>query len=711
MSNKSCVTSTLQTVFGYDDFRNIIHKKATLLVNEGLNHVCISTPPDFDSSLCFEIPAILKKGKVAVVFSSKLCFMENRVDFFRNKQIKVHLLSKCTSPSERDVILRDFTSSNYLTIPLLYATPDMIDVRYFQHLVRLLKRRKLLSYIVFNEAHSLSEWGYDYVPCYGRIRRFNRMCGNVPRVAITTTVNNKVIDDICQLTLKRPRRFKVPILQTNVCYDIWFLDILPHPFEHLKNFIINVLGFLSPSDHKTHDDFGIIYCNEEVKAEVLKERLVAVGIPTIICNHKLNTKAKYNIKDRWLSGSARVIVTTHDCEFIYRKPIKCKVYWTVPENISKYYRESVQSFTNNYRTYCRIYFSTKEYSSIKMLIENSEVGKGKGLGYIKHHLNEYNKLVSYCLLTKCRHATISKYFGYAVNPCQICDVCEDMNVVEVRTHKFIAYSKEIQNITYNVYDINEAMKERQNQNIEKVSQEYSEEESNKCDVARKEISVVRNNSDAIVQYRDKQKSSSPSSTRLSTKDYIHASSGSSVRRAKDNSNDIDPDSFELTCSLLSTCNLNNKIPLKPCSLESNIIQISTRLNDIHTNVSYIKSKSKVANSDARAWTAEKKGQITASDSCETIFVGVGSKERNETRRKRCRDADTCPAEFSLKRRKFGTENKPTAVIRDRRRSKETSDRVEDDANESLSRSYTIAEYLMDKYKLNRDAITLFPCRK
>lgn len=78
--------------------------------------------------------------------------------------------------------------------------------------------------------------------------------------------------------------------------------------------------------------------------------------------------------------------------------IRCIVYWTVPENISKYYKETAQICSNNSRVYCRIYFSMKEYLAVKFVIENHRLMNN--MNHIKKRLLEYEKFVSYCLSVK-----------------------------------------------------------------------------------------------------------------------------------------------------------------------------------------------------------------------------------------------------------------------------------------------------------------------
>ncbi|XP_031840604.1 ATP-dependent DNA helicase Q5 [Nomia melanderi] len=702
-NDDSHVTGILRTVFGYKNFKNDIQKEATIAISKGSKYVCISMPPGFGRSLCFELPAILQEGQVAIVLSPRLCSMKKRVDFLRNKQINAHLLSSFTKFKDRNKILTDLTS-NCLTIPLLYATTQVAIMSYFQKLVLSLIERNLLSYIVFNEAHCLSEWGYEYTPFYKDINSYIDICGNVPIVAVTTTVTDKVIEDICELlTMESPKIFKMPVQQINVFYDVWFLDILSQPFEHLTNFITEVLGFLNPSISKIHRKLGIVYCKEKVIAELIETKLIASGVPTLVCHHKLNKKKRSDIEHKWISGKANLIITTYDYGFIHRKPIKCIVYWTVPENIPKYYRESAQCHIDDGSAYCRIYFSTKEYSSVKMLIERRTTMYD--LKDIKIQLNEYNKLVSYCLLKQCRHSIISEYFGHVRQPCRRnCDFCENSDTVEHRTDLFISYSENIHKIKYSICDINADMKKKQSTIIQDKPKEYTENALKKCNSIFKSICIDKNNRSVIAQYRDQK--GSLSDTELYTEDNIQTKKESTMKRAEDNSN-----ATQIAHALLVKYNLNKEISLKPCSSNRDA-RINNILVPSKKSKSQCDSRIKEKNSATRIRTVEKEGQIANPSPRTVIFTGA--KEPRIKRDHRCVTVDTNSTEFRLKRRKIETENKVTSAVQVKKEKKGTSarnKRNKDDESKKMSRDDATVEYLFNKFKLDRDSISLIPFKK
>ncbi|CAD1479080.1 unnamed protein product, partial [Heterotrigona itama] len=761
---KDC-KSVLKNVFGYENFKSKIQEKAVIAICTGVRYVFISMPPGFGRSLCYQLPVFLQKG-IGIIFSPKLSFIKKEVDFLKSKCINVGLLSKNTKISERDNVLNDLTSE-YPKIVLLYVTLEMSNISNFrnrncqQELLVLLKKRNLLSHIVFNETHCLSEWGYDYKPGYKDINISfrNKVLEHVPKIAVTTTVTNKVTIDICKfLTSEQVKIFKIPVQKINVHFDVWFVDILYDPIDHLKKFITSVLSLFDLSN-KTHKGFGIIYCREVSTVELLQKKLKDLGISTLVYHHKLKNSIQRRTENEWISEKIRVIITTYNYGFIYKKKIRCIVHWTIPENIAKYYRECAQTHLENNHAYCRIYFSTEEHSSVKLSIKNHKVIND--LEHTQIRLNEYNKFVSYCLSMMCRHTTISRYFGHIMPPCKTnCDVCKDEETAMIRTHKFIAYSEECKGIKYNICDVNEDLKKHQQKQLEeqldvtsKVKEvEVEEVAENSIKIERISTKVIKqSNLTAKIAEESKDsletghKSSESSDKKItlnrnlnSNVQFIKLNNGkqklpaentslrridhsvdrkiknnteNTVKPAKDYSLMIQSSKSVITQSLLNKYKLDTKaISLEPCSSQGNIYQ-STKQKVItigSCNNKNEQSSSKVLKIDDeikmgvgeedRALRQNSRGPIIIED-----------KQLDKTLRKRFIIVDTCPEK---KRRKLEFENKPTIGTGINRDGGNASDscvgRIRDDTDENSTRDDERIEYMINKYKLNKYSITLTP---
>ncbi|XP_076303708.1 uncharacterized protein LOC143221928 isoform X2 [Lasioglossum baleicum] len=533
--------------------------------------------------------------------------MKRHVEFLIDKRINAHLLSSNTRLKEQQVIMKDLMS-NRLTMKLLYATPEMTMTVYFRNLVHSLNHRKLLLYVVFNEAHCVSEQGHEYIPCYKKITSLNNVYGSVPRVAVTTAVTHEIIEDICQsLTLRSPRMFKVPVQLMNQVMDGSFVKYcLPIKCRH------TVIS----------EYFGHVADPCKVNCDVCEDRdtVVVQQIKDDICDISDDTKEEQSrsVKEK----------SPERAEEGAKKCSAARGEISIDENNNGaivQYRDKQKSSSSTEGGYIQPCSS----STVKRAKDNSNATGANELVTAGSLLAKYN-LNNELSLEPCGSKNNAANISIRIDGTQI-----SSGRSNTRTRTVEKEDRVTGNDSCEVIFVGPKKRNKRYANRATCPAEFSSKRR-KIETENEPTAVPRDRSGSRTSDRDE--------------------------RVKDDANEI---------------------------------------------VSHTESRIKGANSNIRTRMVEKEDRVTGNDSCEVIFVGP--KKRN----KRYANRDTCPAEFSSKRRKIGSENKPTAVPRNRSgsRTSDRDERVKDDANETVSRCYATAEYLMNKYKLDKQSITLVPCRK
>ncbi|XP_046466279.1 ATP-dependent DNA helicase Q5 [Neodiprion pinetum] len=434
--------NSLKKLFGHDDFKSDTQKRATLAVYQRKKDVYICMPTGSGKSLCFQLPAVLQENKVALIFSPLIALIKNQVDILQSLKINAKCLNSKTPLEEKAAILKDLQSKKP-KIKMLYITPEMGATRTFENVVMELQNSKVISYIVIDEAHCLSQWGHDFRPAYRQLGRYREICSDIPMIALTATADKEVVEDIFRtLKMKDPLNFTLPVFRQNLYYDVWFIEPLANPYVHLKNFIIDALGPLNESVPKEKRNCGIIYCRKKDDTELLAEKLSSMGITTLAYHAGLTTKVRNATQNRWTVGEVPVIAAT--CSFgmgVDKGSVRFVVHWTVPQTVGSYYQESGRAGRDGKPAFCRVYFSKVENGVISFILRNA---KDENTQLAVSKWKSFEKMVSYCTEAKCRHAVFSKHFGDKPPACvSQCDCCENRKIVEQRIDQFVNCSSNV----------------------------------------------------------------------------------------------------------------------------------------------------------------------------------------------------------------------------------------------------------------------------
>lgn len=358
----------LKKYWGYDSFRPL-QQDIIRSVLDGEDALALM-PTGGGKSICFQVPAMVMDG-ICLVISPLVALMKDQVEHLRNKGIAAEAIFAGMGKREIDIILDNCIFGN---IKFLYLSPERLQ----SDLVRTRITYMNVNLLAIDEAHCISQWGYDFRPPYLKIAELRDLIPNVPVLALTATATEFVREDILEkLKIKNASVFVKSFARKNLSYVVYNLD---DKFKKLLQIIDKVKGC------------GLIYVRNRRETAEVAAYLLRNSISADFYHAGLPTELRFKKQQLWMENKISIMVATNAFGMGIDKPdVRFVVHLDLPESLEAYYQEAGRAGRDGHKSYAVLLTNKTDQVNLKnraleQIIEPAEIKK------IYHSLGNYYQL-------------------------------------------------------------------------------------------------------------------------------------------------------------------------------------------------------------------------------------------------------------------------------------------------------------------------------
>ena len=392
--------AALAHYFGYTSFRPAQEVPvASLLANKD---VLAIMPTGAGKSICFQIPAILKRG-LTIVFSPLISLMQDQVDGLRMQKIPAAYLNSTQDKDESVNVMRALRVGR---VKILYLAPERLASEWFINFLKGLP----IDQVIIDEAHCVSQWGHDFRPSYQLIAPFIEQLPRRPVIgAFTASATREVEADMKRL-----------LGLTNATVHVTGFDRLNLSFEVVQpqNKLQYVLQFVA--DHDAAN--GIIYCATRKDVETVYGELAKRGVEVGYYHAGLSDEIRKMQQERYAYDKVRVMVATSAFGMgIDKSNVRYVLHYQMPRNMESYYQEAGRAGRDGAPSKCVLLYSGRDVMIHKYLINESVHEPERR----RIEMSKLQQMINYCFTTDCLRKYMLNYFGETVNwtRCDNCGSC------------------------------------------------------------------------------------------------------------------------------------------------------------------------------------------------------------------------------------------------------------------------------------------------
>ena len=338
----------LNQYWGFDNFRPLQEEIINSILN-GQDTLAL-LPTGGGKSICFQVPALCKDG-ICIVVSPLIALMHDQVDNLKRRGIPAIAITSAMPKRELDIALDNCV---YGKIKFLYLSPERLQTE----LARVRIGKMKVNMIAVDEAHCISQWGYDFRPPYLQVADLREICPDVPVLALTATAIPKVVTDIQeQLLFKTKNVFQSSFLRSNLAYTVKKTEDKISPLIKLS---------------QQTDGSGIVYARSRRKTMEVASLLSKNNVAATFYHAGLSPEERTKRQKQWLTGECKVIVATNAFGMgIDKSDVRFVVHLDLPDSPEAYFQEAGRAGRDGKPAAALLFYNPKDIDDLERNFEAS----------------------------------------------------------------------------------------------------------------------------------------------------------------------------------------------------------------------------------------------------------------------------------------------------------------------------------------------------